>query len=135
MVLEPSSPATYITVPPESKRNCLHNVHIRPTLLSNAPLLHGICTHSETQTSLSRSRRAAQFVMGDFKRLSSVTAMLNYLKWPSLQERRFQNRLLMMHKIRYYLVYIHWQAYLTATLTATRRHNSQFTSPQTSSTV
>ena len=54
-------------------------------------------------------RSAARFVMGDFERSSSVTAMLNHLKWPSLQERRFQNRLLMMYKIRHHLVDIHLQ--------------------------
>ena len=80
-------------------------------------------------------RSAARFVMGDFERSSSVTAMLNHLKWPSLQERRFQNRLLMMYKIRHHLVDIHWQTYLTQLSTSTRGHNSRFTIPHSSTTV
>ncbi|XP_072181422.1 uncharacterized protein [Diadema setosum] len=58
-------------------------------------------------------RSAARFVTGDFERSSSVTAMLDHLKWHPLQERRSQNRLLMMYKIRHHLVDIHWQTYLT----------------------
>ena len=80
-------------------------------------------------------RSAARFVMGDFERSSSVTAMLDHLKWPSLQERRFQSRLLLMYKIRHHLVDIHWQSYLTQLSTSTRGHSSRFTIPHSSTTV
>ena len=38
-------------------------------------------------------RRAARFVQGDFKQTSSVTAMINSLRWPSLEERRQELRI------------------------------------------
>ena len=44
-------------------------------------------------------RRAARFIMNDYKWESSVTAMLKTLDLPSLQHRRYNNRLAMMHKI------------------------------------
>ena len=58
-------------------------------------------------------RSSARFVMGDFDRTSSVTAMLKDLHWPSLQDRRLQNRLIMLYKIRFGLVDIPWNSYLT----------------------
>ena len=43
-------------------------------------------------------RRAARFVVGNFRRRSSVTEMLQRLDWSSLEERRKNERLIMMHK-------------------------------------
>ncbi|XP_038045149.1 uncharacterized protein LOC119719722 [Patiria miniata] len=78
-------------------------------------------------------RSSARFVMGDYRRTSSVTSMLEHLDWPSLQERRHQNRLQMMYKIRYNLVDIPWNNYLTQLSTSTRGHSSRFTIPHTRS--
>ncbi|XP_072179000.1 uncharacterized protein [Diadema setosum] len=44
-------------------------------------------------------RRCACFVLGDYHRESSVTAMLNKLQWDTLQERRAQQRVYMMYSI------------------------------------
>ncbi|XP_071492986.1 uncharacterized protein [Diadema antillarum] len=44
-------------------------------------------------------RRCARFVLGDYHRDSSVTAMLNKLQWSTLQERRAQQRVYMMYSI------------------------------------
>ncbi len=44
-------------------------------------------------------RLAARFTMGDYSRYSSVTDMLNYLEWQTLQERRACARLGMFHKL------------------------------------
>ena len=44
-------------------------------------------------------RRAARFVVGNFRRRSSVTEMLKRLGWSSLEERRKNARLIMLHKI------------------------------------
>ena len=44
-------------------------------------------------------RRAARFVMGDYKRESSVTSMIRNIGWQSLQERRAVARLTLMYKI------------------------------------
>lgn len=42
--------------------------------------------------------RAARFVMQDYKRDSSVTQMLNKLKWETLKNRRTKSRLITMYK-------------------------------------
>jgi len=44
-------------------------------------------------------RSAARFVVGNYDFLSSVTGILNRLKWCSLDVRRQVNRLVMFHKI------------------------------------
>ena len=44
-------------------------------------------------------RRAARFVQGDYKHTSSVTAMIDNLEWPSLEERRLQLRINYLIKI------------------------------------
>ncbi len=43
-------------------------------------------------------RRAARFAFADYRSTSSVSAMLNMLKWPSLQDRRSINRLVLFYK-------------------------------------
>ena len=43
--------------------------------------------------------RAARFVVGDFRRSSSMTAILNQLQWQSLAERRAKARVVMIYKI------------------------------------
>ena len=42
---------------------------------------------------------AARFVMNDYARYSSVTNMLNYLSWPTLEQRRNQTKLVLFFKI------------------------------------
>ena len=44
-------------------------------------------------------RRAARFIMNDYGRKSSVTAMLKEIQLQSLQERRLNQKLITMHKI------------------------------------
>ena len=44
-------------------------------------------------------RRAARFVKNEIVRTSSVTTLLNDLKWTTLQERRNQTKLTMLYKI------------------------------------
>jgi hypothetical protein len=46
-------------------------------------------------------RRAARFIMNDYGRKSSVTAMLSEIQLPTLQDRRLNQRLATMHKIIY----------------------------------
>jgi len=52
------------------------------------------------------NRRAARFVMQDYKQTSSVTSMLEKLEWPSLEKRREHQRLTTMYKIVHGLVAI-----------------------------
>ena len=44
-------------------------------------------------------RRAARFIYSDYKRTSSVTAMMNELGWKPLNERRKEQRLVLLFKI------------------------------------
>ena len=43
-------------------------------------------------------RRAARFVSGDWRRTSSPSKMIKDLQWKSLENRRYQSRLIFMHK-------------------------------------
>ena len=78
-------------------------------------------------------RGAARFVVGDFQRTSSVSAMITSLNWPSLQLRRLHNRLVMLYKIHHDLVDIKASDHLTPLTTSTRGHNSRYAIPRTSS--
>lgn len=49
-------------------------------------------------------RRAARFVMRRYRNTSSVSAMMNQLKWTSLEERRRIARLTMLYRIQHGLV-------------------------------
>ena len=77
-------------------------------------------------------RRCARYVTGDFSRTSSVTAMLNQLKWPSLSDRRLQSRLAMLYRIRFNLVDIAWQSYVSKLTSVTRGHGSRLRTIQCS---
>ena len=57
-------------------------------------------------------RRAARWVIRDYKYTSSVTAMLKDLNWRPLDQRRIESRLLMMYKVTYDLVAIPAPEYL-----------------------
>ena len=58
--------------------------------------------------------RAARWVKRDYSRTSSVTAMLQSLKWRRLDLRHIDNRLSVMYKITHDLVAIPRDQYLTA---------------------
>ena len=49
-------------------------------------------------------RRAARFVMSDFRRTNSVNQMLTKLQWTTLNERRAQTKCIMMYRIVNHLV-------------------------------
>ena len=55
-------------------------------------------------TSESVQRRAARFVNGDYRYTSSVTEMINTLRWNSLHSRRDTLRLQMMYKITHHII-------------------------------
>ena len=57
-------------------------------------------------------RRAVRWAIRDYKYTSSVTAMLKDLNWRPLDQRRIDNRLLMMYKVTYDLVAIPAPEYL-----------------------
>jgi len=71
-------------------------------------------------------RSAARFTCCDFKRTSSVTAMLQKLQWDSLQQRRARSRVLMLYRIRNGLVAIPASAYLHPATTHTRGSETRY---------
>lgn len=73
-------------------------------------------------------RRAARVVTGDFHRTSGVTTMLQQLQWPSPQEKRSADRVILMFRIVRGLVAIP-TTYLTPTLTTVRGHQKRFLIP------
>ena len=75
-------------------------------------------------------RRAARFVNGNYSRESSVASMLKELKWPTLQQRRTNTKMVMMYRIVHHLIAILSQMYLsTATSRTTRGHDQRFQIP------
>jgi hypothetical protein len=70
-----------------------------------------------------------QIVNNDFRRQSSITEMLQKLKWDSLQERRARSQLVMLYKIQYQLVAIPDATYLVPFTRSTRWHGWWHTLP------
>ena len=69
-------------------------------------------------------RRAARFVTGDYSRYSSVTSMLNNLKWQSLESRRREARLSLLFKVVHGLVAVPHEGHISKSKTRTRAKNS-----------
>ena len=81
-------------------------------------------------------RRAARFACRNNDHHSSVTKMLEDLKWDSLQMHRQANRLTLLYKSINGQVAIPAQTFLTPIVRPTRRNNSQaFIRPQASKDV
>ena len=71
-------------------------------------------------------RRAARFAFNDYKTSSSVSAMINILNWPLLEERRKEMRLKMLQKIINDEVAVnHNNTLKPATSRSRRTHNFQ----------
>ncbi|VDI68382.1 Hypothetical predicted protein [Mytilus galloprovincialis] len=73
-------------------------------------------------------RRAARFVTGINHRTTSVTNLLHQLQWPTLQERRATNNVIMMYRIVNHLVAIPTSC-LIPTAATLRGHNQRFLVP------
>ena len=56
--------------------------------------------------------KAARFVCNDFSSYSSMTAMMNNLKWNSLEDRRKQARLIMFYKLIHGMVQVNFNGTL-----------------------
>ena len=72
-------------------------------------------------------RRAARFAKGDFSRTSSVSDMMEDLKWDTLLQRRNKARVTMFYRIYNNLVDISSSPPLRQSRSSTRGHNHQFT--------
>ena len=66
-----------------------------------------------------------QFACNDFSTYSSVTSMLNNLKWNSLEDRRTQSTLIMLYKIIHKIVEVNFNSYLHPSGSITCGHDYQ----------
>ena len=71
-------------------------------------------------------RKAARFVFNDYYRYSSITNMLNCLKWESLEHRRTKSTIIMFYKIINNIVSVDISNYLHRSFTRTRGHQMRF---------
>ena len=74
-------------------------------------------------------RRAARFVTGDYRRTSSTSQMIATLCWPTLQQRRADAKLVLVHRIIHGHVEIQAPAYFRPTALTTRGHSLRYYLP------
>ena len=70
-------------------------------------------------------RRAARFVKNDYSSFSIVTAMMQDLEWPTLEERRWVSKVTMLFKILNDIVCIPADQYLVSISNTGRRHQQR----------
>ena len=81
-------------------------------------------------------RRAARWVLNDYGRFSSVSLMLDQLKWPTLQIRRKLSRLQILHKIHYQQLSLQIPHYYLPKTRPTRQyHHLHYILPTSSTTA
>ena len=81
-------------------------------------------------------RRAARWVLNDYGRFSSVSLMLEQLKWPTLQIRRKLSRLQILHKIHYQQLSLQIPHYYLPKTRPTRQyHHLHYILPTSSTTA
>ena len=104
-----------------------YQTYIRP-IIEYAAVIWSPHTQSDIHIVEMLQRKAARFVFNDFSRLSSVTNMLEHLRWDTLEQRRNQLTLLMLYKIIHQLVEVpHQYVYiLTKAPASTRSSTSKF---------
>ena len=105
-----------------------YTTYIRPTVEYASPVWDPHIKRNTNKIEMVQ-RMCARYVTGNFDRTSSVTSMLNCLSWPTLEERRRQYRLAVMYRILHNQVDIHWQSFLTKTLSCTRGHSCRLFVP------
>ena len=88
---------------PQKTKELLCKTLVRP-VMEYAAIVWDPSTQENIRKVEMVQRRCARFVQGDYRRTSSVSAMLNQLKWASLQERRAQQKVGMVYSILHGLV-------------------------------
>ena len=88
------------------------NQLVRPQL-EYASCLWNPWTDRNVQMVENIQRQAARFAISDFRRESSVTSMLNTLRWNTLQQRRILFQAEMLHKIHHGIVNIRFPQHIT----------------------
>jgi len=81
----------------EVKTKC-YNTFVRP-ITEYASCVWDPLTQKNTDKIEAVQRQAARFVKDDYGRMSSVTTMLEELKWKSLEQRRLASKTTMMYRI------------------------------------
>ena len=76
-----------------------YKTFIRPVLEYASTAWDPVGKSTLRQSLEAEQNRAARFVVGDFRRSSSIGAILNQLQWQSLAERRARARVVMIYKI------------------------------------
>ena len=117
---------------PQSAKDKAYKTYVRPTL-EYASTTWASKTATLNQKIDMVQRRSARFVMNDYRRTSSATAMLETLNWDTLERRRDQARLTMMFRIVHQLVDMPAETYLTPSSHTgrTRGHDTRFQQIQT----
>ena len=94
-------------------------------------LLYG--HHTGTQHHIHKleaiQRHAACFVMSDYRRFSSVTAMINSLNWQPISRQHDELRLIMLFKIVNNIVELSLPDYVIPAPSVTRGNNVKFVMP------
>ena len=119
-------------------RSCPRHVKILCYKTLLRPILEYGCEiwDPSTQANIQKlemiQRRYARFVYSDYRYSSSVAAMLTRLQWPSLQERRAQYKVYMIHRMVNSLVDTPSNVYLipvTRASASLRGHSQRFQVP------
>ena len=80
-----------------------YNTYVRPQLEYCAPVWHP--WREKLTYKIDRVQRAAaRYCLNDYNFTSSVTEMLKVLNWQTLENRRIQNSLILLYKIKHNLV-------------------------------
>ena len=102
-----------------------YQTYIRP-IIEYAAVVWSPHTQSDINAVEMLQRNAARFVFNNFSRSSSVSNMLAYLGWDTLEQRRNQLTLLMFYKIIHKLVEVPHQHILTKAPASTRSGTNKF---------
>ena len=113
--------------PRDTKAQCYTSL-VRP-ILEYASTAWDPYTSKNIQQLEAVQRRAARFVMGDYKTTSSTSQMISDLGWESLQQRRSDSRLVMIYRITHSLIDIPVSLYLHPSSLSTRGHTLRYTVP------
>ena len=113
--------------PEETKKACYEHL-VRP-LLEYGNTIWDPWTKQNSDKIEAVQRRSARFVLNDHSRYSSVTSMLEKLKWPSLAERRARAKVIMIYRIVRQQVAIGSEGVLIRNTASSRGHDYKFIVP------
>jgi hypothetical protein len=113
--------------PRKTKASCYEHL-VRP-ILEYANTIWDPWTKNNIDKIEAVQRRSARFVLNNYSRHSSVTSMLEELKWPTLEERRARQKVIMMYRIVHHQVAIDPSNFLQLVTTRNRGHSSKFLVP------